>query len=204
MDNGEVVVTAPPHVPERYIYEFIEQNEIWIAEKLAKSAVKQRALTDDRETIFFRGKEYQFRINVSAAHKPEISIINDKLVVTSPSEDHSEVRKILEKWYRKQAEKRFKERVPLLADLVGRDIVTVSIRSQRTRWGSCSSRLQISLNWRLIMAPDEVSDYVIYHELAHLTHMNHSKRFWQLVADYLPDYKNAEKWLKTHHELLKF
>jgi predicted metal-dependent hydrolase len=110
----------------------------------------------------------------------------------------------LEKWYRAQAKKHFEARLPLLADLVNRDVTRVSIRDQRSRWGSCSSRRTISLNWRLIQTPDWVSDYVIYHELAHLTHMNHSKAFWTLVESYQPEYKKAERWLKDHHALLQF
>jgi predicted metal-dependent hydrolase len=83
-------------------------------------------------------------------------------------------------------------------------VLNVTIRSQRTRWGSCSSRKTISLNWRLILTPDWVSDYVIYHELAHLSQMNHSKKFWDLVESYYPQYKKAEHWLTEHHDLLQF
>jgi len=202
--DGSVVVTAPLRVAQSRIDEFIAEHQAWIDEKLANASSKLETLTAERDVLFFRGQEYQFRLAVTSTKKPGVVIQNTHLVVTSPSEDHKTVREILEKWYRRQAEQRFKDRVPLLADLVGRSVVKVTIRDQRTRWGSCSSRNTISLNWRLIMAPDTVSDYVIYHELAHLTHMNHSTRFWQLVADYFPDYKNAERWLKQHHQLLHF
>jgi predicted metal-dependent hydrolase len=72
------------------------------------------------------------------------------------------------------------------------------VRNQRSRWGSCSRRGTISLNWRLIQTPVSVRDYVILHELAHLKEMNHSKRFWREVARLCPDYKEAENWLKRH------
>lgn len=203
LENGQIVVTAPLRLPERYIEKFLIEHADWIAEKQSSAQKKQTALTRERTTIFFRGTELPFRLSVTAK-KPKVIIDNGHIIATVPSEDHKVVRLILEKWYRQEAEKRFKERVPLLADLVGRDVVRVTIRSQRTRWGSCSSRNTISLNWRLIMAPDVVSDYVIYHELAHLTHMNHSQRFWNLVEEYDPSYKAAEKWLTDHHELLRF
>jgi predicted metal-dependent hydrolase len=161
-------------------------------------------LTANRDTLLLRGKVFQFRLDVNSVKKPGVNVNSDKIIVTSPNEEHEKVRQILEIWYRKEAEKHFKDRLPLLADLVGKDIKTVSIRSQRTRWGSRSSRGTVSLNWRLIMAPDTVSDYVIYHELAHITQMNHSKRFWDLVETYCADYKTAERWLKEHHGLLKF
>lgn len=196
--DGSVVLTAPKRVSERQITEFINDNRAWIEEKLQTATANLESLTANRDQLFFRGQEYRFRLTVSASQKPNVTINGSAVVVTSPAEDHHAVRPILEKWYRRQAEQRFKERVPLLADLVNKEVKTVTIRSQRTRWGSCSSRNTISLNWRLIMAPDEVADYVIYHELAHLTHLDHSKNFWQLVETYCPNYKTAERWLKTH------
>ena len=203
-EDGRVVLTAPVRAPQRLIDQFLADHQEWLTEKLAESASKQTALTAERDRLFLRGQEYAFRLTISQTKKAGVKLLDDQIVVTAPAEDHTTVRSILEKWYRLQATKRFTGRVPLLADLVGRDVTRVTIRDQRTRWGSCSSRNTISLNWRLIMAPDSVSDYVIYHELAHLTHMNHSPKFWQLVGEYVPDYKSAETWLKKHQKLLRF
>jgi hypothetical protein len=77
------------------------------------------------------------------------------------------------------------------------------VRNQKSRWGSCSRRGTISLNWRLIQAPPFVCDYIILHELSHLKEMNHSARFWHEVERVCPDYKMAERWLKQHSVLLK-
>jgi len=203
LPNGSIVVTAPRFTPRFVINQFISKHENWIREKQGIVVKKLNALVAERERLFFRGREYDFRLNISS-QKEGVKVTDANLTVTSAQEDHAEVRRILEKWYRLQATKHFKERVPLLADLVDSNVKTVSIRSQRTRWGSCSSRNTISLNWRLIMAPDWVSDYVVYHELAHLTHMNHSKQFWLLVERYVPNHKDAQKWLKDHHSLLQF
>lgn len=79
----------------------------------------------------------------------------------------------------------------------------VIVRSQKSRWGSCSRRGTISLNWRLVQTPVYVRDYIILHELAHLRVMNHSKRFWNEVARLCPDYQKAEAWLKRNSELLR-
>ncbi len=204
MSDGTVVATAPLKLAQRQIDEFIDQHRDWITEKVGVAHSQLEHLTAERDRLFFRGQEYQFRLNVSSQKRPSVSIEDQTLIVTSESENHGNVRSTLEKWYRIQAKKHFEKRVPLLCDVADRDIMRVSIRSQRTRWGSCSSRQTISLNWRLIMAPDWVSDYVIYHEIAHLTHMNHSKKFWQLVEEYFPKYKEAELWLKKHHQLLQF
>jgi predicted metal-dependent hydrolase len=94
-------------------------------------------------------------------------------------------------------------RVMELAAMHAFTVSRVSVRNQRSRWGSCSRRGTISLNWRLIQAPGFVRDYIICHELAHLRHMNHSTRFWSEVARLCPGFENAEKWLKQNSALLR-
>lgn len=84
------------------------------------------------------------------------------------------------------------------------DIVGIRLKNNQTNWGSCSSKRNINLSSRLLFAPLEVLDYVIVHELAHLKEMNHSPRFWKIVSDVMPDYKEKEKWLSKHGETLKF
>jgi predicted metal-dependent hydrolase len=86
---------------------------------------------------------------------------------------------------------------------LGGNVKRVTVRNQKTRWGSCSSRGTISLNWRLIQTPDFVRDYIILHELAHLRHMNHSARFWQEVKRLCPDLATAKQWIKVHRQLLQ-
>lgn len=86
---------------------------------------------------------------------------------------------------------------------VGLNVSRVTVRNQKSRWGSCSTRAAISLNWRLVQTPDFVRDYIIYHELMHLRQMNHSAKFWQAVEQVYPDYRTAEKWLKENASLLK-
>jgi predicted metal-dependent hydrolase len=90
-----------------------------------------------------------------------------------------------------------------LAALHGIEVGRVSVRNQRSRWGSCSRRGTISLNWRLIQTPERVRDYIILHELAHRRHMNHSPRFWQEVEWLCPDYLEAERWIKRHGRWLR-
>ena len=204
IENGSIVVTAHPLTSERQIKRFIENHKDWIEDKLAVINQKNKQLTAERSTLLFRGKEYDFRLSVQKNKRPSTLLKSKTLTVTVKNEDHIETRATLEKWYKQQAKKYFNERVPLLADLVDKPIERVTIRSQRSRWGSCSSRKTISLNWKLIQTPDWISDYVIYHELAHLSHMNHSPAFWKLLGDYFTNYKKAEKWLKDNHSLLNF
>lgn len=91
-----------------------------------------------------------------------------------------------------------------LAALHGMRVPRVSVRNQKSRWGSCSRKGTISLNWRLIQTPGFVCDYILIHELAHLSQMNHSDQFWREVEAMCPDYRNAERWLWHHKEVLRW
>lgn len=112
----------------------------------------------------------------------------------------------LERWYRRQARKELEPRVraavtELASTAPGRIRIECSrtaIRDQRTRWGSCSAKGTISLNWRLLLAPDEVAEYVVVHEVCHLAEMNHSANYWELVAALFPEYERPRRWLRDH------
>lgn len=111
----------------------------------------------------------------------------------------------LEKRYRQAAASYFPKRVKYYLPFTGGHYTRITIRGQKTRWGSCSSRGTLSFNWRLMLAPPRVLDYVVVHELCHLTHMNHSPDFWAQVEKVMPDYRIYKLWLKDHGmELFRF
>ena len=105
--------------------------------------------------------------------------------------------------HKKYARKIFEAKVAYYNQFTGGNYTSITIRDQKTRWGSCSGRGTLSFNWRLILAPPEILDYVVVHELCHLTHMNHSKEFWELVESVIPDYKTKRKWLKENGHTLR-
>ena len=107
-------------------------------------------------------------------------------------------RAALEKRYIEAARDYFPKRVAYYQPLTGGSYSRISIRDQKTRWGSCSAKGTLSFNWRLMLAPLTVLDYVVVHELCHLTYMNHSQAFWQAVEAVYPDYRSARQWLKDH------
>ncbi|MBQ2802603.1 MAG: M48 family metallopeptidase [Lachnospiraceae bacterium] len=112
----------------------------------------------------------------------------------------AEVRRlqVLDKRYRNSARDIFTKRVAYYHAITGGEYTSITIRDQKSRWGSCSSRGTLSFNYRLIFAPLKVLDYVVVHELCHLTHMNHSKDFWNMVETVMPDYKIYKTWLREH------
>ena len=121
-----------------------------------------------------------------------------------PASDLSDTqRSALEKRYLDAAREYFPKRAAYFQTLTGGIYNRITIRDQKTRWGSCSAKGTLSFNWRLMLAPPAVLDYVVVHELCHLTHMDHSPAFWQAVEAVCPDYRTHRKWLKDHgHELV--
>ena len=112
-------------------------------------------------------------------------------------------RQYVEKRYREAAKEYIPKRVDYYIQFTGGTYERITIRDQKTRWGSCSSRGTLSFNWRLMLAPPSILDYVVVHELCHLTHMNHSREFWQAVEYVLPEYKQCRKWLREHGDELR-
>ena len=127
--------------------------------------------------------------------------MKEKIIYLTPAE--TKRLEILEKRYRKTARTRFEARTAYYHQFTGGNYTSITVRDQKSRWGSCSSRGTLSFNYRLIFAPPKVLDYVVIHELCHLTHMNHSKEFWNMVEDILPDYKEHRKWLKENGHTLR-
>ena len=109
---------------------------------------------------------------------------------------------VYEKRYRNMAREVFTRQVEYYHHITGGNYTSITIRDQKSRWGSCSSRGTLSFNYRLIFAPPRVLDYVVVHELCHLTHMNHSKDFWNMVASVMPEYKTYKNWLRDHGNAL--
>lgn len=109
----------------------------------------------------------------------------------------------LERRYRQAAKEYIPRRADYFAQRIGVSYERIRIAEQKTRWGSCSSRGTLSFNWKLMLAPPKVLDYVVVHELCHLIEMNHSPRFWKLVEEIIPDYKEYRKWLKENGNTLQ-
>ena len=126
-----------------------------------------------------------------------------KLPSAPDSEPKSPHTLALEKRYRDAAKEYIPKRVEYYHAFTGGQYTKITIRDQKTRWGSCSSNGTLSFSFRLMLAPPRVLDYVVVHELCHLTHMNHSKEFWNMVETILPDYKEHRKWLKENGHTLR-
>jgi len=172
-----------------------------VAERGGKSKMK---LTYDSEQIeleklLYLGEYRNLVVQKNYAFvRPKVIEIEEKIIVYTAVEDKQIVKTALLHWYRGQAEKILKDRVEYYGHFITEPVGVVRIKEQKSRWGSCSTKGNLNLNWRLLLAPQEVLDYVVVHELAHLKIMNHSSDFWKYVAEILPDYKRWDRWLKQN------
>jgi predicted metal-dependent hydrolase len=177
---------------------FAERQTAWVDRQLqyfANHPIRPREWLAGME-ILFRGEPVKIEIIADG----KIQFGNESIVVADATAD---LRPAIEKQLRALAAE---ELPPLVFSFAAQHQLTVNrvtIRNQRSRWGSCSHRGVISLNWRLIQTPPLVRDYIVLHELMHLRQMNHSRRFWQEVEKVCPNYQNARRWLKQHPGLLK-
>jgi len=129
---------------------------------------------------------------------------DDSIRLRKSAVEQSSTRRVLENFYRNRAREYLTDRTEHYAERMDVEYERLELRNQRTRWGSCSTGGTISLNWRIIMAPPGVVDYLIVHELAHLTEQHHGDEFWRLVEGQLPDYQEKSEWLEENSTQLLF
>ncbi len=198
--NGQISVTIPRRGSMRGAQRFLESRRPWIARTLQRLQAEPAApkLWQAGTEVLCRGKRVPIRIERQAS-RIGVFLENDFCGWAGNNEN---LRPTVEHWLRKIAMAELPRRVQELAAQYQSPIRRITIRNQRSRWGSCSQRGTISLNWRLVQLPDNVRDYVIVHELMHLREMNHSRRFWAQVKSVCPDYAEHERWLKTHGPIL--
>ena len=191
--KGAVIITLPPHVSAIQALEFAEEHEDWIKKQHLKYL--NVPAFQAGHMLPFRGKQYLICHDESRA--PRIWLEEDKIIVGGRIEGFN-IR--LENWLKRQAKaiipqitQEFETKLKALYRT--KSLGKISIRDTKSRWGSCSGRGNISLSYRLIMAPEEVMTYVIAHEIAHLKEMNHSEDFWNIVDQLVPNARPAREWL---------
>jgi predicted metal-dependent hydrolase len=191
--DGSLRVTVPRGGSRREAEQFVSKHQRWIAGQRTRAhvAYAPRRWAHGSE-ILLNGEPVQIGVDVRG----------DRTIVTYGSrrltaEGTADVRAAIEQDLRELARTELVPRLRELATQHGLEIGTVSIRNQRSRWGSCARSGNIALNFRLVQMPPDVRDYVLVHELMHLKQQNHSRRFWRLVAAACPAFRDAERWLHT-------
>ncbi len=198
--DGTFTVRAPLRLHQAKIDSFIQQKADWITRtrekiKSAQPAVKKQYAHG--ETFLFLGS--LFELKLVERQKPALQF-NDGFTLSQSAREKGEAYFI--RWYKERAFEIISERVREYSQKHDFMPSQVKISSAKTRWGSCSSAGILNFTWRLVMAPLDVIDYVVVHELAHLRMKNHSRKFWKLVGTVCPDYKRHRKWLRENGEKL--
>lgn len=191
---GIARVTIPRGGTLEFAVAFLKKHSDWLAKQVAQSS----AAWSEGSQVLVRGELLTLRV-IREVENLRVTLGDRQWIVR---EDES-IRATIEKTLRREAEMELPRRTREIAGLHGLEPKGVSVRNQRSRWGSCSSKGRISLNWRLVQTPEFVRDYIIIHELMHMRELNHSDRFWRHVEGACPQYREAERWLRKHSGILR-
>ncbi len=202
--DGRVHMRAPHRCSREQAEAVLVQHGAWALKALARveAALVRRPTFCDGSELRLLGT--RLRLRLIPAVRTAVRRCGDELRVSGPDSAVSRVRQTLEQWYRAEARDYLGGRLRCLGAVMGVSPGRLSIRDQRTRWGSCSCRGNISLNWRLMLLPQSLADYVTVHELCHLRHLNHSRAFWDMVATLVPDWRERRAELRTFEPSLLF
>ena len=194
-----LVVHAPKRIFAFQLNQILQQKSSWILNKLQAREANHVAKIEwiDGEHLLYLGNDIQLIISQNNSNKALIFDQNTLLVASPQPNNHAVLGRKVIQWYKKQAALDFARRLEILAAKLGVATPPLTLSNAQSRWGSCNSRGQVRLNWRLLQAPPHIINYVICHELAHLKQMNHSAKFWAVVEQLFPNYKAAEKELKA-------
>jgi predicted metal-dependent hydrolase len=189
--HAGVEVVIPQRATQREAQAAVQELRPWIERRLHEATRAKQKLESPPGTVPFLGAHLRLR---RQAGRTRVGRRGDELWVPESAPHDA-----LERWYRAQARKEIAPRLERAAEaLGGRKPTSLSIRNQRTRWGSCSITGAMSFNWRLMLAPEPVLDYVVWHEACHLAVMDHSRRFWALVERHVPGYREPRRWLRQN------
>jgi predicted metal-dependent hydrolase len=201
--DQEVKITAPLRASDSYISEVVKEKTPWIIKTILKLQKRQMLPLPCKyisgEKTSYLGKEYT--LNIVTGKRAQVMLLDGELVVQTKTSGADSVKRMVEKWYRAQAEKVFREYLDkglaIISDHALRTPM-LKIRNMKNRWGSCSRSGIITLNLRLIYLPEVCIEYIIMHELCHLMYLNHSKYFYMFLQSAMPDWKERKKILESY------
>lgn len=204
--NG-VVVYTPKNTCNKKINEVLTSKARWIYNKIQELGEVKLNIAPKEfvsgEKLPYLGRQYRLKIYREAVEHPSFGSKQGKFIATVPSKwKQEQVQTTLEesliKWYRTHGLKKIQERAMYYESLLGVEANSIQLRTQHKRWGSCTPEGNIYINWRIVMAPVRVIDYIIVHELAHIRVPEHNQEFWNLVRSILPHYEEDKEWLRIH------
>jgi predicted metal-dependent hydrolase len=205
---NEISIIIPKDLADEKIKSLIKRKTPWI---LSKIKFNQEVKYPHKAKEFVNGEAFQYlgrnyRLKVMSGEKEGVDLKNGRLNVrisqgNSDSNDEK-LKSLLTDWYIRNAEKKLKERILRFADRIGVSVTGIKLKSLKQRWGSCSKDGSIVFNWKIIIAPIAIVDYVVAHELCHMRYHDHSKEFWNLMQRVMPDYREKKEWLRVNGAMM--
>ncbi len=203
-----VEVTAPSRYPRCNIEKLLHKKTEWIMAQISRLATLAANPVNQSiahgTQVLYQGQPYTLIIKY--AHKSAVTLTSNQIILEFPTVHTTDMSRdittALKGWYLDSANSLLAAKTAEWAARIEVTPIRIKLRDQKTRWGSCSSSGSINYNWRIVMAPPEVLDYLIIHELCHLRMPNHSQKFWQLVGQFSPNFKKCRDWLGTNGSLL--
>lgn len=199
IEEGVVSVVAPKELSLDKIKILLKNKKKWIKEKQCIHQEAQHVSNKEfvsGEQFAYLGKHYKLKV-ITGPYKP-VKLISGYLVTSTPngSKEPHIIRNALIRWYKTKATERLNDKVNRLSTTIGVKPSSVSLQAFKSRWGSCTPSGELIFNWKIIMAPSSVCDYVVAHELCHLVHHDHSERFWKKLEQAMPDYQRQKEQLR--------
>lgn len=201
--NGEVNATAPINTSQDEVIKLVKSKAKWIVKKQYEVSCinvnKINRETVNGESYMYLGRNYSLQLIYNNYIKEiDVKLLRGKFIVTTNTKDENKIKLALEKWYREKTLKKVNERIKYYEHYFKDRVNDIKVKEQKKRWASCTKNNELLFNWRCVMAPSNVLDYIIVHEMCHMKCKNHSKEFWNEVMRVLPDYEYRRQWLKNN------
>ena len=206
VQEGKVSVTVPKSLSESHIEVLIARKAPWIR----KTLLLQREIETVKPKEYVSGESFtylgrNYRLQVESGKTVSVKLNPENLWVRVPGgcNNPERVKNALIQWYRIRAGEVLREKAERYAKVIDVTTTAVVIKAFKSSWGNCDSRGQVKFNWKIIIAPNRIVDYLVVHELCHLKQHNHSPKFWECVESVFPDYKECNEWLKQNGRMLE-
>lgn len=197
---GHVELRVPKGASQESIRHLLESKWDWIQSKSKEQKERtngfKEKVYDDGETFLYLGKSYPVCITIDENIKQDdVLLEEDKLHIYVRTQEDDRIKQVLKRFYYQQCKNIVEKRIKIYQSNFKVKPRSIRISDNKSNWGTCDSKLQLTFNWKLAMAPIESIDYVVVHEMCHMVHLNHDRSFWRLVGKILPDYEQRKNWL---------
>ncbi len=201
---GNIELRVPRETKDNNVENMLKTKWEWIINKSEEMKEKTRGFKKkeyvEGENFLYLGESYPISIVVNKLTKnSDITLEDDRLIITINEQNDELIKKILTKFYKQKCKRLIESRIRYYQQHFKSKPKSIKITSNKKTWGTCNSLREMTFNWKLIMAPIEIIDYVVAHEMCHMVHLNHDRSFWRLLGKYIPNYEERQQWLKESH-----